>query len=294
MRGAAEQRDKWAAALAIALVAWAGAPAAAPAAGSSRAPRGGTLLADVTSEYSHIRVRQQGNVRSLLFVRDGGEEVVESMLNLRKPYELLSPYSRYMFASYLLKPSQRQVLIIGLGGGAMVHFYEHYAPDVRVDAVEIDPAVVKIAEKHFDVRAHDNVRIITDDGLRYLEKTEIKYDVVYMDAFLKPSPDTDSAGVPLAMKTVEFYKRAAQKLAPEGLMVFNLNIHQRTKEDIQTIRGAFPQVYVFRVPEPNMVAVGSTVAAREKPATLRDRAKEIDQRFRATFSFQEMVKSLLP
>jgi len=62
-------------------------------------------------------------VRTLVFVRDNGEEFVESMVNLRRPHELLLPYSRFMLASYLLQSGQQRVLIAGLGGGGMVHFY---------------------------------------------------------------------------------------------------------------------------------------------------------------------------
>jgi spermidine synthase len=283
-------------AVAAAVVAlWACAPLPAGAAGSSRKDHsGGPIELDVQSEYSHIRVRKQGNVRSLVFVRDHGEEAIESLINLRKPYELLAPYCRYMFASYLLRPKQEQVLIVGLGGGAMVHFYAHYDDRVRMDVVEIDPAVVQIAEKYFDVRTRSNVSVITDDGLRYLEKTESKYDVIYMDAFLKPSRDTDSTGVPLKMKTIQFYKNVQQKLTPAGVVAFNLNGHRGLQEDLQTIKGAFPQVYAFRVPGGNMVAIGSTAAAREQPVVLRERAAEMDRRFKATFSFQELLKSLVP
>ena len=102
---------------------------ARPAHGASnRTPRSlGVVEFDKQSEFSHIRVRKLGSVQSLLFVRDNGEEVVQSMVNLKKPYELLGSYSRTMFASYLFWPRQERALV-GLGGGAMVHFLQHYEP----------------------------------------------------------------------------------------------------------------------------------------------------------------------
>lgn len=250
------------------------------------------LELDVRSQYSHIRVRKQGNVRELIFVRDNGQEVIESAINLKTPHEQLAPYARFMFASYLFRPKQEHVLIVGLGGGAMVHFYQRYDPEVRVDAVEIDPTVVRIAQKYFRVRPTKKVHIETADGLQYLAKTETKYDVIYMDAFLKPSADTDDTGVPRRLKTVQFYKDARGKLRPEGLMVFNLNAHDALEEDIRTIRSALPQVYVFRLEDGNVVAVGSQTETREKPAVLLDRGKELDRRFKTHFSFRAMVQRL--
>ena len=118
----------------------------------------------------------------------------------------------------------------------MVHFYEHYDPDVKVDAVEIDAKVVELADKYFNVRTHDNTNIITEDAFKYFKTNKTRYDVIYMDAFLKPSEKTDATGQPLRLKTVDFYKGLREQLAPDGIVVINLNIHQGTNDDLATIR----------------------------------------------------------
>src|SRR5262245_12026275 len=115
------------------------------------------------SDYSRIRVTRAKNVRTLWFVRDSGEAIVESIVDVDKPHELLVEYTRYMFTSYLFRPKQEKVLIIGLGGGSMIHFLKHYDPNVKVDVVEIDPAVVKVADKFFGVRSEGNVNVINKD-----------------------------------------------------------------------------------------------------------------------------------
>jgi spermidine synthase len=123
-----------------------------------------------------------------------------------------------------------------------------HQPGVRVDAVEIDPAVVAIADRYFGVRSTENVQIITADAFDFLAKTEAKYDVIYMDAFLKPSGGTDGTGAPLRLRTLRFYEQIQGKLKPEGLVVFNLNWHRRVGDDVRTIRDGFPQTYVFSLP----------------------------------------------
>ncbi len=232
-------------------------------------------------------------MQTLLFVRDNGEEAIQSMVNLKKPYELLHSYARTMFASYLLRPRQEQVLIVGLGGGAMVHFLKHYDPDVKVDALEIDPVVVQVADRYFDIRSGGKVNIITADGIRYLQHTEKRYDVIFMDAFLKPSADTDSTGKPLAMKTEQFYKEVQKRLTDRGVVVFNVNPHQTVDADLRTIRAAFSQTYVFHTADTNIIVLASLSATREEFAALRARAKQLDQRFKATFSFQDLLKTMV-
>jgi spermidine synthase len=263
------------------------------AAGAPKAAKPASVLEEeVKSEYSRIRVRRQGSVRSLIFVRDNHDEVIESIVNVKKPYDMQAPYSRYMFASYLFQPRQQQVLIVGLGGGAMVHFLRHYAPEAEVTTVEIDPAVVKLADRYFGVRPGKNLKIVTGDGLQFLEKTDARYDAVYMDAFLKPSADTDATGTPLAMKTIRFYKGVQEKLKAGGVVAFNLNEHKGLEDDLTTLRQAFPQLYVFRLGGGNVVAVGTMETARQPLATLVTRAREIDRRFKTTFSFPELLNQL--
>jgi len=252
----------------------------------------GAIEADVKSEYSHILIRRQGSMRSMNFVRDNGVEQIQSVLNLKQPYEMVTQYSRLMFASYFFVPEQTQVLIVGLGGGAMIHFYEHYDAEVKVDAVEIDEKVVQLAEKYFDVRSQKNTSVITEDAFKYFETNQSRYDVIYMDAFLKPSAATDATGQPLRLKTAEFYKGLRKHLAPDGIVVINLNIHPGTNDDLAIIRGVYPQVYVFRTPTLNMIVVCTWDKTRVAPAALREKAKELDRRFKATFTFQSVLGTM--
>ncbi len=253
----------------------------------------GPVEFETKSEFSHIRVRRNGDVRTIVFVRDGGQEIGETKINISKPHELLIPYTQSMFASYLVRPEQKRVLIVGLGGGAMVQFLKHHEPDLKIDAVEIDVAVVKIAAEYFDTKPSENVRIFTEDGFEYFKTTKDKYDVIYMDAFLKPSRGTDSTGVPLNLKTIEFYKSVQTKLNPDGLVVFNLNPGKTLRNDINTIRKAFPVTYTFRVASSkNLVAVATTSPRRKRTTELAPVARDLDARFQANFSFQKMLRLL--
>jgi spermidine synthase len=255
--------------------------------------RYGALEHDAKSDFSHIRIRTRNQIRTLFFVRDSGEEVIESMVDLRQPERLLLDYTRHMFLSYVFQPKQEQVLIVGLGGGAMIHFLKKYDPEVKIDAVEIDPAIVRVADQHFNVRSEGNVNIITADGLRYLQETEERYDVIYMDAFLKPSAETDANGVPLGLKSADFYAKVQEKLRPGGVVVFNLNPHAGTREDVREITRAFGQVYVFRLSDSlGLVAVATMAKERLPYAEILKLARQLDTRFKATVSFERMATRL--
>lgn len=253
----------------------------------------GEVVLDVKSEYSRIKVRKFVNTYTLLFVRDNGDEVIESMIDRSHPQDLLIDYTKYMFLSYLFRPKQEKVLIVGLGGGSMIHFMAHHDPNAKVDVVEIDPVIVKVADKFFGARTGGNIRIVTEDAFKYLRETPDKYDVVYMDAFLKPTGATDTTGVPLRLKTIEFYKGIQSKLSPGGLVVFNINPHDGIEADVKTISEAFPQTYSFYLPNAGgLVVVGSMQSERLDPRELAARARTLDDRFKPRYSYREMVGRL--
>jgi spermidine synthase len=247
------------------------------------------------SQFSTIRIIRENSVRTLLFIRESGEAITESMLDVEKPHELQLEYTRLMFASYLFRPRPERVLLVGLGGGSMVHFLKHYDPAVKVDVVEIDPAIIKIADKFFGVRGGGNVNIVNQDAFEYLKKTESRYDVIWMDAFLKPSPQTDTTGVPLSLKTIQFYKDVQKKLTAGGLVVFNVHSHEKVQDDLKNISDAFPQMYVFRLSNfRGYIVVGSLEQQRSEIARLRGGAVDLDRRFKTSFTFRDMVERLAP
>lgn len=251
----------------------------------------GELEHEEESPFSRIRVRSDGEVRALTFVRDDGEEVVQSRLSLSAPHTLLAPYARAMFASYLEQPQPRRVLIVGLGGGVMVRFLTHHEPEALIDAVEIDPVVVRLADEYFGVRPGGNVRIHTADAVAFVESTTERYDLILMDAFLRPSSDTDSTGVPSRLKTLEFLGHLKRALAPGGVVAFNVNEHASIADDIAAVRAAFGPVAVYRCPPASnkVVIAGESGLATDDEA--RARIGALDARFGGALPFAELLQN---
>ncbi len=250
----------------------------------------GVLEHEETSAYSTIRVRRDGDVRLLTFVRDDGRELVQSRVDLTAPQTLASPYARSMFASYLYQPQPRRVLVVGLGGGAMVRFLAHHAPGVRVDAVEIDPVVVRLADQYFGVRSGGNVRVVTADAVAFIEAIDEPYDVIFMDAFLRPSGDTDGTGVPTRLKTVAFLGRVKAALAPGGVVAFNINQHAGVADDIAAVSEVFGPVAIYgAAPADNDVVIAMS-GAMAADADLTARTGALDQRFAGSLSFADILR----
>jgi len=82
------------------------------------------------------------------------------------------------------RPGAQDILCIGMGVGIVP--MEFAREGARVDVVEINPAVVPVAEKYFDFDPA-LVHITIDDGRHYLNRCRTNYDAIVLDAFVGDS-----------------------------------------------------------------------------------------------------------
>jgi spermidine synthase len=108
-------------------------------------------------------------------------------------------------------PACRDVLCIGMGVGVVpMRFAREGA---RVDVVEINPAVVGLAEEYFGFDA-SKVNLTIGDGRHFAMTTTNRYDAVVLDAFLGESP-------PSHLMTREAFAAMKRCLRPDGVLVMN-------------------------------------------------------------------------
>lgn len=152
----------------------------------------------------------------------------------------------------------RSVLCIGLGIGIVPSLFAQEG--ARVDVVEINPAVVPIAERFFDLDA-SRMNITVGDGRQFLNRCTNRYDAVVLDAFLGDSS-------PAHLMTREAFTAMRDVLHPEGVLVINCFGDTQRGRDFflasltKTLRAAFNHVELHASENGNAFYVASQAPLR--------------------------------
>ncbi|HEX3850630.1 MAG TPA: fused MFS/spermidine synthase, partial [Polyangiaceae bacterium] len=140
-----------------------------------------------------------------------------------------------------LRPNAKDMLQIGLGIGSLPQVLG--ARGMRVDSVEIDPAVVRFAKRYFGFTATGDVFV--EDARTYLRHAERRYDVIVHDTFT-------GGTTPEHLLSLEVLQRIHALLRPGGVLVVNfIGYHEGRQAEAtfavaRTIRAVFPKLRVFR------------------------------------------------
>ena len=224
----------------------------------AQSARAGVIFERI-SAYHHIMVIDDNDIRTLSF--NGSWETKMSLTNsLTGHFE----YTEYFQMPWLWNHNIKHVLMCGLGGGSTQRAWQHYYTNVLVDTVEIDPVVVDVAHKYFDVTEAPNLLIHTNDARVFLRRSTNTYDVILMDAY---ATTRYGSSLPKHLTTKEFFIIANDHLGTNGVLAYNVigQINGRRANVIgalyRTLKEVFPQVYLFPAEESQNVVMVATKSA---------------------------------
>ncbi len=139
----------------------------------------------------------------------------------------------------------KRVLIIGGGdGGTLREVLKHYVKSV--DLVEIDEAVINVSKEFFPkIAASFNdkrANVITEDGVRFLKKTDNRYDVIIVDS-------SEPFGPSSVLFTREFYSLMKDRISDSGVISAQLGsflFHKKfISEFFKEVKELFKYSYLY-------------------------------------------------
>jgi len=169
-----------------------------------------------SSLYQNILVTQVDTLRCMQFtVRK--DQRNQSCVNMQAPQQLVFAYTRMMLAALLLNPSPARILMVGLGGGSLPTALARLYPDAAIDVVELDPAVLEVAEEYFAFKPSAHMRVFVQDARVWGKRAvtnPARYDLILLDAY-------NGDYIPEHLMTREYLQETAALLADDGVLVSN-------------------------------------------------------------------------
>ncbi|HUS34904.1 MAG TPA: fused MFS/spermidine synthase [Verrucomicrobiae bacterium] len=160
------------------------------------------------SNFGEIQVIEQ---------KTGGRRFYLNDFLVQNTYDPVEKVSLSLF-TYMLRElawgystNLKSALCIGMGIGIVPR--ELAREGVQTDVVEINPAIVPVAEKYFDFDP-GAVSIHIGDGRYFINKTQKHYDAIVLDAFLGDSS-------PSHLMTKEAFAEMSRLLGQDGVLVIN-------------------------------------------------------------------------
>ncbi len=211
---------------------------------------------------SAIALKKVGDFELIINGKSDGSALQDA------PTQVMSP----MIAA-VLHPSPLRALVIGLGTGSSSGWLAEVPGVERVDTVELEPEVRRVADAmaavNKNVLHHPRVLHFSADGREFLLTSVERYDII-----LSEPSNPYRAGVS-SLFTTEFYAAVGERLAPGGIFAQWLQGYDIDAALVEvvyaTLRSSFSHIETWQVGRNDLLLLASNRPLVHDAARVRQR-----------------------
>lgn len=227
------------------------------------APEGQELLAAQESRIQYLRVVRTPSTegqaaRTELKINEGLDSYHSVAIEGRAftsnadPQARASSYYDYHALVPLLVgdgsvPDGLRALSIGDAAGTFRRIYGAIYPDAVVDAVELDPEVIRLADRWFPRQTARGLVVAGLDGRVFVERATETWHCIHVDAY------RHQVYIPAHLASREFFAAAKERLKPRGILACNVGGFGFSDPVLgaiaRTMRESFSDVVALCVPD---------------------------------------------
>jgi len=167
-------------------------------------------------EYGKLVIKDNGQIRSLYF----DDHKKQSAIYTPYPSALLLHYTQAMMSAFLFNKVPKRILLLGLGGGGLIHFLLKAAPQAKIDVVELRHEVIELSKTYFKLPIrHNRLSVHCCDAQLFVSDKRLhhsrQYDMIFVDVF-------DGEGPSKINGDIDFLVSCRALLTSSGVISFNL------------------------------------------------------------------------
>lgn len=120
-----------------------------------------------------------------------------------------------------------EILLLGLGGGSVIEtLRKDFNFQKNITALEIDSVIIQLAKDEFDIRESENLTIICEDALTFMQQNNKQFDLIILDLYI-------DVNVPSSFLEVPFWKTILN--AKSNNILFNASLGSSTYDKVSAI-----------------------------------------------------------
>ncbi|MEO7977242.1 fused MFS/spermidine synthase [Flavobacterium sp.] len=179
------------------------------------------MIQKIFSYLIPIKIFKKKSVRSkVIEVTWANGELVLDSENTNYSYGSLQRILRYGLRNigYQNILNMKHILILGVAGGSVIKtLVNEIEYKGKMTGVEIDPDIIEVANKYFNLNLIQQLDIVIDDAFEFVLKTNQKYDLIIIDVF-------EDIHMPNFLFESFFANKICSLLNDKGFVLFNTMI----------------------------------------------------------------------
>ena len=123
-----------------------------------------------------------------------------------------------MLPAFFYQPGEiKRVLVMGVGGGAVIHLLKHFVKAEKIIGIELNPVHIQIAKKFFKLDSKQ-VTLVKADAVNWLKNYRgEKFDLIIDDLFA----EQDGEPLPVVNANRGWFESMLKHLSQQGIIVRN-------------------------------------------------------------------------
>lgn len=139
--------------------------------------------------------------------------------NANYSYGSLQEILKYGLEKIDLK-NVNSILLLGLGGGSVIEtLLSDFKYSKHISAVDIDPVIIDIAVREFNLKENETLKLICDDAGNFMRCNTQLFDLIIIDLFI-------DIKVPQSFLKLPFWETVVNASGTNGTILFNASLEK--------------------------------------------------------------------
>lgn len=143
--------------------------------------------------------------------------------------EIAKMWDTVIHSYYQQFPKPKTILVLGVGGGSVIHAIRNHDQKTRIIGVEKDPVMKQIASNEFGLKDDRKQTIIIADAISYIDKEKKHYDLIIVDLYIGPLN-------PVKSRTKVFLQKLKKTMKSKGAIFYNAHYQKKNSSEYEKFR----------------------------------------------------------